>query len=285
MRKRIQVFATRRVSSEDSEVKSDDRDQERNEKKAADVEGRAVAAQCVSSGIRVEGRSSAGRQEGKDSGRKGRVDGDARPERVNRHRQQQDAARDGDNRRQFENHFFCLFWRFWKFEKKRRRINLPLGITVISGLLVSGGGLLVSVSVSGSRLLVSGVLSVEDSGVEGDDESSEDEDEEGKDDSVLDGGGVEGQGGGAAASDGEISVSGISGVFLQLCGVGAGGQKGEGSDTQKPLHFVFKSFCFLMEKVEVVKGFLVVVFCKEKEEKKNINNRSFFWHGFNETLK
>jgi len=112
---------------------------------------------------------------------------------------------------------------------------------VISGLLISGGVLLVSVSVSGSRLLVSGVLSVEDSGVEGDDQSSENEDEEGKDDSVLDGSGVEGQGGGAAGSDGEISVSGISGILLKLCGVGAGGQQGDGNDTQKPLHFVLKS--------------------------------------------
>ena len=115
---------------------------------------------------------------------------------------------------------------------------LPLGIAVVSGLLVSRGRGFVSVSVSGSGLLVSGVLSVEDSSVKGDDESAEDKDEEGKDDSVLDGGGVEGEGGGAAATDGEISVSGISGLLFQLCGEGAAGDGGDDGETQEPLHFV-----------------------------------------------
>ncbi len=120
---------------------------------------------------------------------------------------------------------------------------VPLGVRRVSGrgLLVSAllvvRSLLVTVSVSGPALLSEGTE-------EGQQEGAEDEDEETDDDGVLDGGGVEGQGGGAVSAHGDEAQAGVA-LLLQLDvvgGVGAG-QEGQGNNGVQPLHCVGCGVC------------------------------------------
>jgi len=100
----------------------------------------------------------------------------------------------------------------------------PLGVSVSGGwLLVSGvwGG----VSVTG---VLSGLGGTEE---EGDDESADQSEEEEEDDGVLDGGGVEGEGGGAVGTDVNEPQPGFS-LLLGLVAHGTGGQDGQGSESE-----------------------------------------------------
>jgi len=100
----------------------------------------------------------------------------------------------------------------------------PLGVSVSGGwLLVSG--VWAGVSVTG---VLSGLGGTEE---QGDDESADQSEEEEEDDGVLDGGGVEGEGGGAVGTDVNEPQPGISGL-LGLVGHGTGGQDGQGSESE-----------------------------------------------------
>lgn len=95
LRERVQVFAPGGVSAEDAEVEGDHGYQEGDQQEAAEEEGGAVPSQGVGPCLGVDSRSSAGLQDGKDSGWQGRVYRDTGPEGVNSgHRHQQDKARD-----------------------------------------------------------------------------------------------------------------------------------------------------------------------------------------------
>ena len=99
---------------------------------------------------------------------------------------------------------------------------LPLGITVsLCRLLISICGLLISVSVSGFFSFAHGDTK------EGQYESSENKDEQAEDDGVLDGGGVEGEGGGAGVADGDVPEPGIPFLFNEV-GAYAGGEESNG---------------------------------------------------------
>ena len=95
-------------------------------------------------------------------------------------------------------------------------------------LLISICGLLISVSVTGFFSFAHGDTK------EGQDESSENKDEQAEDDGVLDGGGVEGEGGGAGVADCDVPEPGISFLFNEV-GAYAGGEKSNGQDF--PHHF------------------------------------------------
>ena len=123
-------------------------------------------------------------------------------------------------------------------KEKKELVVLPLGERGVagSGLLVSRSGLLIS----GSALLlvtvtVSSLLLAEDT-EQGKEEGSEDQDEEAEDDGVLDGGGVEGQGGGAVGGHGDEPKSGLTVLGEVLLRMGGGGEESDGSDGDDPLH-------------------------------------------------
>ena len=112
---------------------------------------------------------------------------------------------------------------------------VPLGESLVTrgGLLVSRGvstGLLVSVSVSG--------LLLSKDAEEGQEECAKDEDEQAEDDGVLDGGGVEGEGGGAVGANRDEAEAGVAAdLLLVVDGEGAGaGDQGESGENEHPLH-------------------------------------------------